>query len=366
MPKKIRDSLQRSLVPFAAFTVLLFGVHAAREILIPLTFAGLFGMLVAPAVFWAKNHRIPPWVSIPLVLLAVVAAMGGFVMVLGTSIAGLIDRAPFYEERIMLTISELIEWAQRYGFAKDVNPAGFGDLVNSDQAVALAGATLGSIAAALSSTLVVVLVLAFLLFEAVDLPAKLRAAFGERTIDTAQASRALRHVKRYVVIKMYVCLGTGTVVGGFCAVTGVDFPVLWGLLAFILNFIPNVGSFIAGIPPVIIALVEHGPGRAVIVLIGYAVLNLVIGSLIEPPLLGRRLGISAFFVVLSLVVWGALWGPAGMLLAVPLTMLVKLGFEASGRFQWVAILLGGPNEDAGGGSGPGSRSFLPPEPQVKE
>ena len=141
-------------------------------------------------------------------------------------------------------------------------------------------------------------------------------------------------------------------VGIFCAIAGVDFPVLWGLLAFLLNFIPNIGSIIAGIPPVFIALIAHGFGRALIVLIGYVVINMIIGSIIEPPLLGKRLGLSAFYVFLSLVVWGAIWGPAGMLLSVPLTMLMKLGFESSPNLKWVSVMMdsGAPPSDPGPGA----------------
>jgi len=123
-------------------------------------------------------------------------------------------------------------------------------------------------------------------------------------------------------------------------VTGVDFPVLWGVVAFALNFVPNVGSIVAAIPPILLAFVQYGWERAVVVAVGYIVINTVIGNVLEPRLMGRKLGLSSLVVWLSLVFWGWVWGPVGMLLSVPLTMLVKLLLERSDDLRWVAVLLG--------------------------
>lgn len=366
MPNETRATVQRSLVPLAALVVLLWGLNAAREVLVPLTFAGLLGMLAAPAVFWLRDRRVPPLVGIPAVMFGVVVVLAAFILILGTSVAGLTDKLPFYQERLTEVIISSVGWLDRLNVGFSVSTQDLTDLVRPKEAFAVVGQMLTGIAGLLSNTFVVVLVLVFLLFELVSIPDKINHAFGARAINTEHTARALSDVKRYVVIKTYVSLSTGLVVGLFCAVVGVDFPVLWGLLAFLLNYIPNVGSIIAGIPPVLIALIAHGFGRATIVLAGYAVINMVIGNVIEPPLLGKRLGLSAFYVFLSLVVWGAIWGPAGMLLSVPLTMLMKLGFEASPNLKWVSVMMdsGVPDSDARGDDdddgGPDSSALLGP------
>ena len=141
------------------------------------------------------------------------------------------------------------------------------------------------------------------------------------------------------MIKTAVSAVTGTVVGLWVAALGLDFALLWGLVAFLLNFIPNLGSIIAAIPAVLLAMVQFGPGRAAVIAAGYLVVNIVFGSVVEPMLMGRRLGLSTLVVFASLVFWGFVWGPVGMLFSVPLTMVVKIALENSKDFRWVAVML---------------------------
>ena len=119
----------------------------------------------------------------------------------------------------------------------------------------------------------------------------------------------------------------------------VDYPLLWGLLAFLLNYIPNLGSIIAAVPTVLLTLVQLGWSAALIVFAGYSVVNVVIGSFIEPRFMGKGLGLSTLVVFLSLVFWGWVLGPVGMLLSVPLTMTLKIALESSEENRWLAKLL---------------------------
>ena len=146
-------------------------------------------------------------------------------------------------------------------------------------------------------------------------------------------------MQNYLAIKTLVSLATGVTAGVLVWALGLDFPLLWGLLAFIFNYIPNLGSVLAGVPPVLLAILQLGPGRAVAVALGYLVINTVFGNFIEPTLMGRRLGLSTLVVFLSLVFWGWVWGPVGMLLAVPLTMVIKIALENTEDFHWVAVML---------------------------
>jgi predicted PurR-regulated permease PerM len=123
-------------------------------------------------------------------------------------------------------------------------------------------------------------------------------------------------------------------------VLGIDFPLLWGMLAFALNFVPNIGGAISVIPPFVLALLANGPGRALLLLVGYFAVHILIGNVLEPHVLGRKLGLSTLVVFLSLIFWGWLWGPVGFLLSVPLTMAIKIVLEQSDQLRWIAILLG--------------------------
>ena len=135
---------------------------------------------------------------------------------------------------------------------------------------------------------------------------------------------------------------TGTLIGLWVWFLDVDFPLLWGLLAFLFNYIPFFGSIIAAIPAVLVTVVQFDWSRTLLVGLGYFAVNTVVGNLIEPHLMGRRFGLSATVVLLSLIFWGWVWGAMGMILSVPLTMTIKISCRHSERLRWVAVLLGPP------------------------
>ena len=146
-------------------------------------------------------------------------------------------------------------------------------------------------------------------------------------------------VQNYLAIKTAVSVFTGVLVGIWVWALGLDLPLLWGLVAFIFNYIPNLGSILAAVPAVLLALVQFGPGRAAVVASGYLAINLVFGNDVEPMMLGRRLGLSTLVVFMSRVFWGWVWGPVGMLLSVPLTMMLKIAMENTEDLRWVAVML---------------------------
>jgi predicted PurR-regulated permease PerM len=119
----------------------------------------------------------------------------------------------------------------------------------------------------------------------------------------------------------------------------VDFPILWGVCAFLLNFVPNIGSIIAAVPAVLLAFVQLGPLYAGLTALGFVVVNLFVGNVIEPRYMGKGLGLSTLVVFLSLLLWGWVFGPVGMLLSIPLTIIVKLALEANPRMKWLAVMI---------------------------
>jgi len=143
-----------------------------------------------------------------------------------------------------------------------------------------------------------------------------------------------------MAIKSWMSLATGIAVFILLAVVGVNYAVLWGLLAFFLNYVPNIGSIIAAIPAILLALIQLGFVKSIIVAGGFVVINLVVGNVIEPRFMGRGLGLSTLVVFLSLLFWGWVLGPVGMLLSVPLTMTAKIALDSREETRWLAILLG--------------------------
>jgi predicted PurR-regulated permease PerM len=180
----------------------------------------------------------------------------------------------------------------------------------------------------------------FLLLEASTMPRKLQLVLAGSHADPDYFKRFTHGVQRYLGIKTIISLVTGALAAVLTAAVGLDFPLLWGLLAFLFNYVPTLGSLIAAIPPVALALVQFGPVQSGIIAFGYLVLNVVIGGLIEPRVMGRGLGLSTLVVFLSLVFWGWVLGPIGMLLSVPLTMTAKIALESGEGTAPLAILMG--------------------------
>ena len=179
-----------------------------------------------------------------------------------------------------------------------------------------------------------------MLFEAAGLPRKVRAALGDPEADLSRFRATISDIQEYLSLKTWISVGTGFLAWLTCWGVGVDYAVLWGVVAFFLNYIPTLGSIIAALPPVLLALIQYGWTEALIVVAGYTAINTVVGSVLEPKIMGERLGLSGLVVFLSLVFWGYVWGPLGMFLSVPLTMVVKILLEDSDDLRWIAVLLG--------------------------
>jgi len=209
------------------------------------------------------------------------------------------------------------------------------------------GVLLNQLVGILTNGVLIVLTVIFMLLEAAIIPDKLDAIF--RKSEVSRKRKRIRYfistVNRYMAIQTVISLATGVCVAIFLTIMGVDFPLLWGLLAFVFNYIPNIGSILAAVPAVLLTIIQFGLGRAVEVAIGYLVINMIIGNVISPRLMGRGLGLSTLVVFLSLIFWGWLLGPVGMLLSVPLTMTIKIGLERSENTRWAAILLGSERTD---------------------
>jgi predicted PurR-regulated permease PerM len=200
--------------------------------------------------------------------------------------------------------------------------------------------TLGRTKGLIGQTFTIVLILIFLWLETAHLPAKLRRHLDPATY--ARLAESAIGIRRYVSLKAMMSLITGALVAILCAILDVPYAILLGSIAFAFNFIPAIGSILAAIPAVLITLVNQDPSSAAMVAAGYLVINIGIGNVIEPRCMGRGLGLSPLAVIVSLFAWGWLLGPIGMLLAVPLTTLVKAALELSEQGQLWASILGPP------------------------
>ena len=330
----------RLLLPLACLIVLIAGLRAAEPVVVPFLLSVFLAMLGFPLLMWLRRLGVPQSISIIVVVLGLVVVLVGVGAIVGGSVNAFTQALPQYQERLTLLLlsgeEQLASWGVNVSFSTVV-----GDLINPGQILQLAGGLLSRLAGIVSSFLLVFLTTVFMLTEATGFPAKIRAAWGDAGSRMLQFSSVMTPVHRYLIIKTAISLFTGTVLGTWVWALGVDFPLLWGLLAFLLNYVPNIGSIMAAVPPILVGLIQPGGGfgLALTVAIGYVALNLVVGNVAEPRMMGSRLGLSTLVVFMSLVFWGWVWGGVGMLLSVPLTMVVKILMQNNDELRWIAILL---------------------------
>ncbi|MEM9554884.1 MAG: AI-2E family transporter [Acidobacteriota bacterium] len=361
----------RVLLVTASLVIVIAGLREIRPIALPLLVAIFLSVLSSPLLGWLMRCRVPRALAVAITVFANVAVLALALILVGGSVRAFAESLPLYQERIEVQARATLDWLEDRGIdtsqfdwlqeeptplpvppgtvpsgsvssvtggplAPDEEQVGFialGDVVD------FVSSTVRSIASLLTMGLLVILSMIFLLLEAAGLPRRLEIAFGWTQDDLARLANMKLQVQRYLGYKTLISLITALLVGIWVWLLGVNFPLLWALIAFALNYIPSIGSIIAAIPAVILALVDLGPGTALLVVLGYLVVNLTLGNVIEPQLMGRRLGISTLVVFLSLIFWGWLWGPVGMLLSVPLTMILRIALENTEDLRWMAQLI---------------------------
>ena len=332
-----RNTGGRALLIAASMIVVIAGVKAAKTLILPFLIAIFLAMVTLPLLNWMRSKNLPTPFAVLATLVVALGIVVGLAVMIGGSVANINDEIPKYRERLEEISDDALAKVEELGFP--VSTDVFGDLIQPDKAWEFAQSGLRGIATALSNLFLVLLTIVFVLFEAAGIPAKLQKAFGHRR-NSERFEKIKSEIQKYLAAKTVISLTTGILVGTGLAIIGVDFAFLWASLAFVLNYIPNLGSIIAAVPAVVLAMIQFGPVQAITVAILFIAVNVVLGNVVEPYLVGRKVGLSTLVVFLSLVFWGWVWGPVGMLLSVPLTMIIKIMLENTEDLRWVAILLG--------------------------
>ncbi len=333
-----RTQSVRVITIFAGVVIVVAGLRAAQPILIPFMVAVFLAVLGSVPLFWLQRKGLPAPLAVLIVVAALIVTGVGLATVVGTSLNSFTAALPGYQERLREEMSESIAWLTARGI--EISGQAVMQQVDPGAAMRLVARFLAALGGVLTNAFLITLTVVFILLEASSFPGKVRAALGRPEASLTPFKVFADNVNRYLAIKTVVSLATGGCAALWVWILGIDFPLLWGLVAFLLNYIPNLGSIIAGVPPVLLGFIQYGTGRAALVVAGYVVINVVLGSMVEPRFQGRGLGLSTLVVFLSLVFWGWLWGPVGMLLSVPLTMTLKIALEISPETRWVAVLLG--------------------------
>ncbi|MEM8606664.1 MAG: AI-2E family transporter [Myxococcota bacterium] len=317
----------------ASIVVIGAGIKLASPFLVPVLVAAFIAVVTAPFVLRLCDRGVPRSIAVGTGLLVDVAAGAAFGLPLAGALATFSERVPFYAATLGERMEAFEAWLANHG----IHLESIYDFSDPTWLVNLATATAQTAASLVSQIVLVLLVVAFMLFEATGIREKLaRIASPSRIEDL---SGTVGEVNAYLVAKTGMSILTGVAVFIWCWWQGLDVPILWGLLAAMLNYIPSVGQIIAAVPAILLALIQLGPGPALVVAAGFGGINLLIGA-VEPRVMGQALGLSPLAVLLSMVVWGWLLGPVGALLSAPLTMVIKHSLAQADDLRFIAELLG--------------------------
>ncbi len=340
--KNKQGSTGRGAMVIAAIVIIIAGMREASAILVPFLLAIFIAVIAGPPVLWLKKKGVPSALAVLLVVLLMLGIGFGMAAVLSTSLSGFYQQMDSYQSSLdqqkNVLFNVLFTWLQGMGIPLDWPM--LKEVVNPGEVLQLVANLLAGFGSVLTNALLITLTVVFILLEASGFPAKLRAAKGDPRASFPGFEEFTHAVQGYLAIKTVVSLATGISAAVWVSVLGLDFPLLWGLLAFLFNYVPTIGSIVAAVPAVLLAWVQLGPVSALLVGLGYLCINVGFGSMIEPRFMGRGLGLSTLVVFLSLVFWGWVLGPVGMLLSVPLTVTAKIGLGSSEETRWLAILLG--------------------------
>lgn len=339
-------SVSNVFVTLASLVIVAAGLNAGKVILVPFLLSAFIAILGASPMFWLQRRGLPVWLALTIVMLAVFLAGLLLAGLVGTSVAAFSENLPLYENRLRQLLDTLIAWLDSINI--HLSGPALSEAFDPGAVMKLVATLFNAITNMLANGVLVLMTVIFMLLEASGMPAKLRTVLGPSRRFGGFDS-FVRNLQHYMAIKTIVSLITGLLVTLVLVVIGVDFPLLWGLLAFLLNYVPNIGSIIAAVPAVLLAMVQLGPWQALFAGLGYLAINLIMGNILEPRFMGHGLGLSPLIVFLSLLFWGWLLGPVGMLLSVPLTITAKIALNSHEDTRWAAVLLGPavlPNQDA--------------------
>lgn len=337
------------LLVTAALFVVLAGIKTAATLLVPFLLSVFIAIICNPLVVMAARYKIPKPVAVIFVIGIFVSIALSLAGLVGNSLNELSGLIPEYREQLQAQFVWLTKQLDNYNII--ISPELLIEYFDPAAAMGLAAKMLSGLGGVMANLFLIIITVIFMLFEASSLSHKLHLALDDPQARLKQIDQFLASVNNYLAIKTLVSIATGVIVSIMLWAFGLDFFLLWGVLAFLLNYIPNIGSIIAAVPAMSLAVLQLGPAAAGFIGLGYLTINTVMGNVVEPRYLGRGLGLSTLVVFISLIFWGWLLGTVGMLLSVPLTMVIKIALENSAEGHWFAVLLSsedGSNNESNG------------------
>lgn len=332
--------MMRALIVTSCLVVILAGLKVAASLVVPFLLALFLAVILAPAYIGMKRAGLPSPIALTIMIFGLGIVGVATATILRTSLDEFTANLPIYQTNLLVQIEGVWKWLESHGI--DAPNEFVAEYLNPQFAMSYAGRIARALSGMLGQTFIIFIITAFMVVEASGFHQKLVVIEGLTNESLAAVEKNVHDVRRYVTLKSIMSLLTGALVTGWLWVLGIDNALFMGLLAFFLNFVPNIGSLVASIPGILLGFILFGPVVAGTTAIGYVVINVGVSNVVEPRFMGDNFGISPLIVIMSLVFWGWLLGPVGMLLSVPLTMVVKVILENVASTKSIAILLGPP------------------------
>ena len=321
----------------ASVVIVLAGIKSASVIVVPFLLSLFLAIILSPLYNFFRKKGLADWISLTLVITLFIILLALVVKLIGSSANEFRSNIDIYAQKLSVYYASIREFANNMGIEIPIDEVSA--MVNTKQIMSFSTALLQSVSALFTNGFVILLTVVFMLLESNNFTKKIEFASARNGIINHIDSISTK-IKEYMVLKAIISLCTGFIIWIALTLIGTDYAFLWGVLAFMLNFIPNIGSIIAAVPAVLVTLVQLGAFSSLVVAILYVVVNIVMGSIIEPKVMGKGLGLSTLVVFLSLLFWGWLLGMVGMLLSIPLTIMAKIVLDADENTRWIAVMLG--------------------------
>ncbi len=328
----------RILIIIGMLAILSVSIKQAQATMAWLLFAVFLSIIGTPPVLWLERRRIPYAVAVLLIVAGMASVLVIMGVLVGSSLNSLYNDLPSYQILFEKRVSSLQAFLAANGIR--ITDSFLVRQIDPEAVKRLTADLLRELGSALFELVMILVTVTFILLEASSFPVKLRAILGDPQRDLHPFMKFVYDIQHYMNIRTAISLMAGILVGVWLLILGVDFPILWGSLVFLLRYVPNVGALIAAVPAVLLAFIEFGIGSAAQVAIGYLAVEFVLGNVVEPMLMGRKLGLSTVVVIVSLIFWGSLLGISGVVLCIPLTMTLKFACENNKNTRWIAVLLG--------------------------
>ena len=340
--KGIGSTNDSQLIKLAALIIIFAGVIYAKLIIAPFLLALFISIICMQPITWLEKKKIPRSFAILIVILGLILIFSGFVSLIGGALTFFLGNVSKYNSTFTGISNSVIHFLNEKGLK--IPEDQISTFVQPEKILEFASSAAKELLKMFGNTFLIFLIILFVMMEFASFHLKAKAITSGTGRSIAYFTTILRNIRHYLAIKTMVCISIGILIYIALLIIGVDYPLLWALVAGLMNYIPNIGSIIATIPAFFFALVQLGIGGALWTLGSFLIIHNVLGNFIEPKLMGRGLGLSTLVVVLSLLFWGFILGPVGMFLAVPFTLAIKIILEQDEKTRWIAILLGTPDE----------------------